>query len=193
MISNRKKVSVTLLWDMCGKGTGKARPMATEDVEKMLDKANMQLASGEFQKAFNSFKRIAKQHPDLSKAYFGMAEASMGVPKLTIQEIASYYQKACDIEPENPLLLATYGNFCFENGILKKGEECFLRASETDEKNSHMYLSELATSYFQSTHRFINHYPNITHDDIAKKSLKYILMAFDLQKDKAKELIGQIE
>ena len=167
--------------------------MPNDDIEKAIEKANMQLASGEFQKAFNSYKKITKNNPDISQAFFGMAEASIGVPKLTIQEIASYYQKACDLEPSNPLLYASFGNFCFENGIIKKGEECFIRASEIDEENAQMYLSDLATSYFHSARKFKNMYPNLTDDNIASVSLKYILMAFDIPKDRAKILIDSIE
>ena len=164
--------------------------MPNDDIEKALDKANIQLASGEFQKAYNSFKRIAKKNPDISKAYFGMAESSMGIPKLTIQEIASYYQKACNLEPDNSFLFASFGNFCFENGILKKGEECFIRASEIDEENAALYLSDLATSYFHSAHKFKNMYPNLTEDDIVSVSLKYILLSFNISKEKAKNIIN---
>ena len=167
--------------------------MPSDDTQKVLDKANMQLAAGEFKKSFNTLKKLTKENPEVAEGWFGMAEAAMGIPKLTIQEIASYYQKACDLAPENGLYYATYGNFCFENGILKKGEECFIKASEVDEENSPMYLSDLATSYYFSANNYRNHYPNITDDQILQTSMKYILMAFNVEKDKAKQLIDGIE
>lgn len=167
--------------------------MAGDDVQKALDKANMQLASGEYTKSYNTLKKLTKSYPETAEAWFGMAEASMGIPKLTLQEVASFYQKACDLAPENPLYFATYGNFCFENGILKKGEECFIRASQIDEENSSMYLSDLATSYFFSAKNFRNHYPNMTDDEILKTSLVYIMQAFNIDKSKAKELIDKME
>ena len=167
--------------------------MVADDIQKGLEKANMQLAAGDFKKSFNSFKKIMKANENVSEAYFGMAEASIAIPKLTIQEIASYYQKACDLSGDNPLYYASYGNFCFENGILKKGEECFLKASEIDEENSSMYLSDLANSYYHSAHRFQNMYPNITEEEIDIRSLKYILMAFNLTKDIAKSRIDSID
>ncbi len=167
--------------------------MASDEVQKTLDKANMLIAAGEYKKSFNLLKKLNKSDPDVAYAWFGMAEASMGIPKLTLQEVASYYQKACDLDPENPLFFSTYGNFCFENGILKKGEECFIKASEIDEQNSSMYLSDLATSYYFSANNFRNHYPNITDDEILQTSLKYILSAFNIDKDKANKLISGIQ
>lgn len=167
--------------------------MVDADVEKALDKANVQLASGEYQKSFNTLKKLLKTHPDVGEAYFGMAEAAVGIPKLKVQDIASYYQRATELVPDNPLYLATYGNFCFENGILKKGEECFLKASEIDEENSALYLSDLATTYYFSAKNFNHMYPNLDDDKILETSLKFILMAFNIDKDKAATLIKGIE
>ena len=167
--------------------------MTSDDVQKALDKANMQIAGGEFKKSFNTLKKLLKSDPDVAPAYFGMAEAAMGIPKLSIQDIASYYQKACDLDPENALYFASYGNFCFEHGILKKGEECFLKASEVDEENSAMYLSDLATTYYFSAKNFSHMYPNITNDDITQKALGFIMMAFNIDKEKAKVLIDGLE
>lgn len=167
--------------------------MVADDIQKALDKANMQLAGGDFKKSFNSFKKIVKSDENISEAYFGMAESSIVIPKLTIQEIASYYQKACDLSDDNPLYYASYGNFCFEYGILKKGEECFVKASEIDEENSSMYLSDLATSYYHSANRFRNMYPNISKEEIDSRALKYILMAFNLTNDIAKSRIDNID
>jgi Tfp pilus assembly protein PilF len=167
--------------------------MASEDVQKQIEKANMQLASGDYNKSYNTLKKLTKADPDVAEGWFGMAEAAIGIPKLTVQEIASFYQKACDLAPEEPLYFASYGNFCFENGILKKGEECFQKAAEIDEENAPVYLSDLATSYFFSAQRFRNHYPNMTDDEIIKTSLKYIMLAFDIDKDKAKKLIDTLQ
>ncbi|MCK7483193.1 MAG: hypothetical protein M0C28_43675 [Candidatus Moduliflexus flocculans] len=76
-----------------------------------------------------------------------MAESSVGIPKLTVQDIAADYQKACELDAQNPIYFASFGNFCFENGIIKKGEECFVKGfAELDEENSAVYLSDLATS-----------------------------------------------
>lgn len=167
--------------------------MVSDEVQKILDKANMQLAGGEYQKSFNTLKKMVKTEGDVAEAYFGMAEAAMGIPKLSIQDIASYYQKACDLAPENALYQASYGNFCFENGILKKGEECFIRAAEIDEENSALYLSDLATSYFFAARNFKHMYPNMGEEEIAQKSLKYIMMAFSIDKEKAKRLIDSMD
>jgi len=167
--------------------------MTSDEISKAIDKANVQMAAGEYSKAYNVLKKLAKAYPDTAEAWFMMAEASVGIPKLTIQEIASFYQKACDLAPDNPLYFASYGNFCFENGILKKGEECFLKAAELDDENSAVYLSDLATSYFFSARNFRNHYPNLSDDDILKTSLRYILMAFNIDKEKAITLLGSIE
>ncbi|MBN1389160.1 MAG: hypothetical protein JXA22_00800 [Candidatus Thermoplasmatota archaeon] len=167
--------------------------MATEEARKTLEKANVQLASGELQKSYNTLKKLVKDEPDIAEAHFLMAEAAVGIPKLTVQDIASHYQKACDLAPENALYQASFGNFCFEMGILKKGEECFIKAAEIDEENSALYLSDLATSYFFSAKNFKNMYPTMKDDDIMQKSLKYILMAFSIDKEKAKNLIDGID
>lgn len=167
--------------------------MASDDAQKLIEKANMQLASGDYTKSYNTLKKLTNDDPSIAEAWFGMAEAAIGIPKLTVQEIALLYQKACDLAPTEPLYLASYGNFCFENGILKKGEECFQQAAAIDEENSSVYLSDLATSYFFSANKFRNHYPNMTDDEIVRTSLKYILMAFDIDKARAKKLIESIE
>lgn len=167
--------------------------MASEEARKVIEKANIQLASGEFQRSYNTLKKLIREEPDIAEAYFGMAEAAVGIPKLTVQDIASNYQKACDLAPDNALYQASFGNFCFENGILKKGEECFIRAAEIDEENSALYLSDLATSYFFAAKNFKNMYPAMKEDDIVQKSLKYIMMAFNIGKEKAKSLIDGIE
>jgi len=167
--------------------------MANEDPGQLLEKAGVQLASGEFEKSFRTYRKATEIDPASAPAYFGMAEASMGIPKKTVQEVALLYQKACDLAPENALYYATYGTFCFENGILKKGEECFLKASEIDEENSSLYLSELATSFYHSAVENREKYPNMADDDIRKTALKYILQSFDITKEKAKKLIDDIE
>jgi tetratricopeptide (TPR) repeat protein len=166
--------------------------MTEEDLRKALEKANMLLSSGDFQKAYNAYKKVTKEYPDSSEAHFGLAESSLGIPKLTVQEIASTYQRACDLDPNNPIFYATYGNFCFENGILKKGEECFLRAAQLDEENSSVYLSDLATGYYHSAKNFGNHYPGLKEEEILKNSLRYILMAFDIPVEKAKDLLSKL-
>jgi len=168
-------------------------PLTDDELQKNLDKAGMMLSSGEFQKAYNAYRKITREHSDCAEAFFGLAESSVGIPKLTVQEIAQTYQTACNLEPDNPIYHATFGNFCFENGILKKAEECFLKAAQIDEENSSVYLSDLATGYYHSARNFRNHYPGLTDDAILKTSLKYILMAFDLPKDKALSLLGQLE
>ncbi|MBN1539671.1 MAG: hypothetical protein JW939_05955 [Candidatus Thermoplasmatota archaeon] len=167
--------------------------MATDEALKVIEKANVQLASGEFQKSYNTLKRLVKDEPEIAEAHFLMAEAAVGIPKLTVQDIASHYQKACDLAPDNALYQASFGNFCFENGILKKGEECFIRAAEIDEENSALYLSDLATSYFFAAKNFKNMYPAMKEDDVIRRSLKYIMMAFNIEKEKAKNLIDGID
>jgi hypothetical protein len=47
--------------------------MTSDEVQKALDKANMQIAAGEYQKSFNTLKKIIKTDPDVPDAYFGMA------------------------------------------------------------------------------------------------------------------------
>lgn len=167
--------------------------MASDDEQKLIEKANILLASGDYTKSYNALKKLTKEKPEIAEAWFGMAEAAIGIPKLTVQEIASFYQRACELSKDEPLYHASYGNFCFENGILKKGEECFLKAAEIDEENSPIYLSDLATSYYFSANRFRNHYPNMTDDEILSTSLKYMLMAFNIDKKKAKQLIEGLE
>lgn len=166
--------------------------MTENDLQKSIEKASILLASGEFNKAYTAYKRIVKDNDKSAEAYFGLAESSLAIPKLTVQEIASSYQKACDLDLNNPLYLATYGNFCFENGILKKAEECFQKAAEIDEENASVYLSDLATGYFHSAKNFKDHYPGMKDDDILATAMKYILMAFDLSPQKAKEIMDRL-
>ena len=59
--------------------------MATKD--NLLETGRNHLSKGEFNKAIKTFDKAIKADPNDSEAYFGKAEASVGVPKVSIIDL----------------------------------------------------------------------------------------------------------
>ena len=64
------------------------------DTTKDLMDAQEALASGNFDAAVAKYTKVIKADPKCAEAYFGKAEASVGVPKLTPEDVMESYKKA---------------------------------------------------------------------------------------------------
>lgn len=161
------------------------------DVDKMIIQAKELLNEGEFAKAAKIFDKVIKSAPDNGVGYFGKAEASIGVPKFSVVEVAQLYKKAIDLEPDNPFYHKSYGDFCLDNGLLTQAEEAYSNAIKLDPEGAQFYYSDLAIGYYNSGMLFPERQLNMTEDDIAKKALTYSLKALKMDEKKAIELLSK--
>ncbi|UCH89155.1 MAG: tetratricopeptide repeat protein [Thermoplasmata archaeon] len=162
------------------------------DVEKLLDEGKKLLDKGEFKKAMKKFNDALKEDPENPEAHFGKAEASLGLPKITLVEIAQNYRNAIKYDEKNIFYLTSYGDFCLANGLLKQAEENYLKAIELDPDSSALYYSDLALGYYKNGKLFLDRQLDMTEVDVTRNALNYIMKAFKIESDKAKELLNAI-
>ncbi len=161
------------------------------DVDKMINQAKDQLSNGEFEKAAKTFEKVIKAAPDNSVGYFGKAEASVGVTKFSIVEVAQLYKKAIELEPDNPFYHKSYGDFCLDNGLLQQAEEAYESAVKLDPEGARFYYSDLAMGYYNSGMMFPERQLNMSEDDIARKALQYSLKALDMSEKRAMDILSK--
>ena len=161
------------------------------DIEKDMMKAETLLAQFEYEKARKKFNDVIKADPKNAMAYFGKAEATLGMPKAKIENIMELYQKAFELEPDNVYYLTTLGSFCSDIGRFNEAEQYYTKATEIDEENASVYFSEFAISYFIKAPIIMEKFlDDNTRKMIKKKSLVFMLQALDMTEEEAKELLG---
>ncbi|HIJ17420.1 MAG TPA: tetratricopeptide repeat protein [Thermoplasmata archaeon] len=159
-------------------------------MEKDLMDAQELMAGGEFDKAVAKYNKIIKADPKCAEAYFGKAEASVGVPKLTPEDVMESYKKAVELDPQNPIYQSSYGAYLVEIGRFNEAEAAYLKAAELDPDNARYYYSEFGVEYAMRApvvmEKFLD---DNTRDMIMKKGLKYLLKAAGMSEDDAKRLV----
>lgn len=159
-------------------------------IEKDLMDAQELMASGEFEKAVAKYNKVIKADPKCADAHFGKAEASVGVPKLTPEEVMESYKKAVELDPRNPIYQSSYGAYLVEIGRFNEAEAAYLKAAELDPDNARYYFSEFGVEYTLRApvvmEKFLD---DNTRDMIMKKGLKYLLKAAGMSEEDAKRLM----
>ncbi|MGD9962641.1 MAG: tetratricopeptide repeat protein [Thermoplasmata archaeon] len=159
-------------------------------MEKELMDAQELMASGEFEKAVAKYNKVIKADPKCAEAHFGKAEASVGVPKLTPEDVMESYKKAVELDPKNPIYQSSYGAYLVEIGRFNEAEAAYLKAAELDPDNERYYLSEFGVEYSLRApvvmEKFLD---DNTRDMIMKKGLKYLLKAAGMSEEDAKRLM----
>jgi tetratricopeptide (TPR) repeat protein len=159
-------------------------------MEKDLMDAQELMASGEFEKAVAKYNKVIKADPKCAEAHFGKAEASVGVPKLSPEEVMESYKKAVELDPKNPIYQSSYGAYLVEIGRFNEAEAAYLKAAELDPDNARYYFSEFGVEYTLRApvvmEKFLD---DNTRDMIMKKGLKYLLKAAGMTEDDAKRLM----
>lgn len=159
-------------------------------MEKDLMDAQELMASGEFEKAVAKYNKVIKADPKCAEAHFGKAEASVGVPKLTPEEVMESYKKAVELDPKNPIYQSSYGAYLVEIGRFNEAEAAYLKAAELDPDNARYYFSEFGVEYTLRApvvmEKFLD---DNTKDMIMKKGLKYLLKAAGMSEEDAKRLM----
>ena len=160
------------------------------DTDKDLMGAQEALANGEFDQAVSRFNKVLKVDPKCAEAYFGKAEASVGVPKMSPEEVIALYKKAVELDPKNPIYHSSYGAYLLEIGRFNEAEQAYLKAAELDPDNARYYFSEFGVEYTQRApvvmEKFLD---EKTKEMIMKKGLKYLLKAAGMTEEDAKKLL----
>ncbi len=154
-------------------------------------KGEQLLAQFEYEKARKKFNEAIKEEPKNARGHFGKAEASLGIPKLSVEKILELYKKAVELEPDNVFYLTTLGSFCTDIGRFNEAEEYYNKATEIDEDNASLYFSEFAIGYYTKAPIIMEKFlDEKTKGMIKKKALTYMLKALDMNEDEAKKLLG---
>lgn len=159
-------------------------------IDKDLMEAQDALASGDFEKAVSKFNKVIKADPKCADAYFGKAEASVGVPKMSTEEVQELYKKAVELDPKNPIFQSSYAAHLVEIGRFNDAEAAYNKAAELDPDNAKYYYSEFGMEYVLRApivmEKFLD---DKTKDMIMQKGLKYLLKAVGMTEEDAKRLL----
>jgi Flp pilus assembly protein TadD len=159
--------------------------------DKDLMEAQGALANGDFEKAVSKFNKTIKADPKCAEAYFGKAEASVGVPKIAVEEVQELYKKAVDLDPKNPIFQSSYAAYLVEIGRFNEAEAAYNKAAELDPDNAKYYYSEFGMEYVLRApivmEKFLD---EKTKDMIMQKGLRYLLKAVGLTEEDAKRLLA---
>ena len=161
------------------------------DVEKEITAGERKLAEMDFTGALSKFRRAIKLDPNAAPGHFGKAEASLGVPKIAVEDIIADYQKAIQLDPDNAFFKARLGAFCLEIGQWDLAEESYTKAAQVDRVNSYLYFSEFGLEYYYSW--LASKGEEVSEADrepVVRKSLGYLLRSLDLDEAAAKRLLG---
>lgn len=161
-----------------------------EEVEKLIKNGQRFLNELDFKKAVSNFNKAIQIDPDNSIAYFGKAEASIGITKLTTDEVISFYQKAIELDPENAMYFARFGGFCLDVGRFEEAEKYYCNAAEQDPENARHYYSEFALDYRYNAKRLMD-FDEETNEKIKEKALKYLLKSLELDEEEAIRILSK--
>lgn len=160
------------------------------DIQKDLMDAQEAMADGQYEQAVSKYNKILKADPNCADAYFGKAEAAVGVPKMSPEEVMALYKKAVDLDPKNPIYHSSYAAYLLEIGRFNESEAAYLKAAEVDPDNARYYFSEFGMEYILRApvvmEKFLD---DKTKDMIVKKGLKYLLKAAGISEEEAKRLL----
>ncbi|SRR6266540_2276049 len=162
--------------------------MAGTDEE--IQAGEVALSALEYSEAYKHFDKAAKADPKNPVAWFGKAEAALGMPQMEAEEILACYKKAVEIEPEHPQFLEALASFSMDMGRFNEAEQFYNKAAEVDKENASYYWSEFAVNYKAKAPVVMEQFlDDKTRDMIAQKALSYALKAIGLTSEDAKRLL----
>ena len=174
--------------------------MRTENLRRglrMPSSAENDISAGEqalgqldYDAAYKYFDKATKADPTNAVAFFGKAEAALGVPKVEPEEILGLYRKAIDLDGENPQFRDALASFCVDLGRFNDAEEQYNAAAKLDEENAPFYWSEFAIQYARKAPVVMEQFlDDKTRDMIRQKALTYALRALGIEKEDAKRIL----
>lgn len=163
----------------------------------MASAAESDIAAGEqalgqldYDAAYKAFDKATKADPVNAVAFFGKAEAALGMPKVEAEEILGLYKKAIELDGENPQYRDALASFCVDLGRFNEAEEQYNAAAKLDEENAPFYWSEFAIQYARKAPVVMAQFlDDKTRDMIRQKALTYALRALGVEKEDAKRLL----
>jgi tetratricopeptide (TPR) repeat protein len=166
--------------------------MVNDDANDLLLQGKELMEKGEYRKAIKKFDAVIKADPDNADGYFGKAEASVGLPKMSLVDVAQLYRLAIKNDSENPYYYSVYGDFCLSNGLLPQAEENYKKAIEFDSEGAVFHYLDLAFGYYRNGLLFLDRQLNLEQGDIIRKSIEYIFNAFNLDKKSGLDILNSI-
>jgi tetratricopeptide (TPR) repeat protein len=159
------------------------------EVDDLIAKGQKQLEEGKYKGALSAFKKVIAADPKNPDGYFGFAESAIGNQKLSLVEVAQHYKQAIELDPSNVIYYTSYADFCFQNGLLRQGEENFLKAIENDPENAPFYYNDLSYNYLNCGMKFMERVQQMGQDkyDVMKKAVEYALKAVEMEDGDAVE------
>ncbi len=159
--------------------------------------ADEEIAAGEqalsqldYDSAYRHFDKATKADPKNAVAFFGKAEAALGVPKAEAEEVLGLYRKAIELDGENPQYRDALASFCVDLGRFNDAEEQYNAAAKLDDENAPFYWSEFAIQYARKAPVIMEQFlDDNTKDMIRTKALTYALKALGIEKEDAKRLL----
>ena len=149
------------------------------------------LSALDYDTAYKHFDKAAKAEPANPVAWFGKAEAALGLPSMEAEQILGFYRKAVELEPDHPQFLEALASFSMDMGRFNDAEQFYNKAAESDPDNAAYYWSEFAVNYKAKAPVAMEQFlDDKTRDMIAQKALSYALKAVGLSNDEAKRLLG---
>jgi len=162
--------------------------MASADEE--IAAGEVALGQLDYDTAYQHFDKATKADPRSAIAFFGKAEAALGVPKVEAEEILGLYKKAIELDGENPQYRDALASFCVDLGRFNEAEEQYNAAAKLDEDNAPFYWSEFAIQYARKAPVIMEQFlDDKTRDMIRTKALTYALKALGFEREDAKRLL----
>ena len=164
--------------------------IAMASAEEEIAAGEQALGRLDYEEAFKHFDRAVKEDASNAIAFFGKAEAALGVPKVEAEEILGMYRKAVDLDKENPQYLDALASFCMDLGRFNEAEEFYNKAAAMDADNAPYYWSEFAIQYARKAPVIMEQFmDDKTRDMIRTKALTYALKALGIEKEDAKRVL----
>jgi len=158
--------------------------------ENDISAGEQALGQLDYDAAYKYFDKATKSDPTNAVAFFGKAEAALGVPKVEPEEILGLYRKAIDLDGENPQFRDALASFCVDLGRFNDAEEQYNAAAKLDEENAPFYWSEFAIQYARKAPLKMEQFlDDKTRDMIRQKALTYALRALGIEKEDAKRIL----
>jgi tetratricopeptide (TPR) repeat protein len=160
------------------------------DAEKEVKAGERKLAEMDFKAALSKFRKAIRLDPDDSTAHFGKAEAGIGVPNVSSEEIIEDYERAIELEPENAFFTARLGSFSLEAGEWELAEQSYNKAAELDPENAYLYYSEFGLEYYYAwMAKYEEEATEEERKEALAKCLSYLVRSLDLTPEEAKQLL----
>ena len=114
------------------------------DADPEIQAGEQALSALDYPEAYKHFDKAAKADPKNPVAWFGKAEAALGLPKMEADDILACYKKAVELEPEHPQFLEALASFSMDLGRFNEAEQFYNKAADVDREIAiHLWRMEM--------------------------------------------------